>query len=138
MTDGHYQRYQEMLDQVDWTRYGVVDGVARDPRCENCMVHCGYDPSGALGTNYQPGDNWKLIKYNFGPKPAPCAAGRQVKAFNGFSIGKGHLAEARAAINAGLAGAKSAFQSNGRGAGGSRSTSPGDELLARFRAAKKD
>ncbi len=33
------------------------------------MVHCGYDPSGALGTNYQSGDNWKNIKYNFGAKP---------------------------------------------------------------------
>ena len=25
------------------------------------MVHCGYDPSGALGTNYQAGDNWKAF-----------------------------------------------------------------------------
>ncbi|HTI71247.1 MAG TPA: DUF3463 domain-containing protein, partial [Candidatus Limnocylindria bacterium] len=48
MTDGHYSHYQEMLDKVDWEKYGVVEGVARDPRCENCMVHCGYDPSGAL------------------------------------------------------------------------------------------
>jgi hypothetical protein len=138
MTDGHYQRYQEMLDQVDWTRYGVVEGVARDPRCENCMVHCGYDPSGALGTNYQPGDNWKLLKYNFGPKPAPCQAGRQVKAFNGHSIGKGHLAEAKAAINSGLGGAKSALPRNGRSAGGSGDASPRDALLARVREVKKD
>ncbi|MEP6663387.1 MAG: DUF3463 domain-containing protein, partial [Verrucomicrobiota bacterium] len=47
MTDGHYPHYHEMLEKVDWNKYGVVDGVARDPRCENCMVHCGYDPSGA-------------------------------------------------------------------------------------------
>ena len=71
MTDGHYARYQEMLDKVDWNKYGVVNGVARDPRCENCMVHCGYDPSGALGTNYQRGDNWKNISYNFAAKPKP-------------------------------------------------------------------
>ena len=54
MTDGHYAGYQEMLTKVEWNKYGVVDGVARDPRCENCMVHCGYDPSGALGTNINP------------------------------------------------------------------------------------
>ncbi len=54
MTDGHYGGYQEMLTKVHWEKYGVVNGVARDPRCEHCMVHCGYDPSGALGTNYQP------------------------------------------------------------------------------------
>ena len=71
MTDGHYDGYQEMLAKVQWDKYGVVDGVARDPRCENCMVHCGYDPSGALGTNYQRGDNWKNFKYNFGAKPKP-------------------------------------------------------------------
>src|SRR6186713_3324331 len=74
MTDGHYDGYQEMLSKVNWEKYGVVDGVARDPRCENCMVHCGYDPSGALGTNYQSGDNWKNFRYNFGAKPKPYAA----------------------------------------------------------------
>ena len=86
-----------MLGEVKWEKYGVVDGVARDARCENCMVHCGYDPSGALSSN--PTDNWKNMTYNFSPKPAPYYEGRNVKAFNGFSIGKGHLAEAKAAIN---------------------------------------
>src|SRR2546429_262860 len=71
MTDGHYAGYQEMLEKVNWDKYGVVDGVARDSRCENCMMHCGYDPSGALGTNYHSGDNWKNIKYNFWPRPKP-------------------------------------------------------------------
>src|SRR6476620_607101 len=103
MTDGHYGHYQEMLDKVDWNKYGVVDGVARDPRCENCMVQCGYDPSGALGTNYQSGDNWKNFKYNFGARPKPYREGRKIAAFNGVSIGKGHLAEAKAAINSGQA-----------------------------------
>lgn len=98
MTDGHYSGYQEMLEKVDWNKYGVVDGKARDPRCENCMVHCGYDPSGALGTNYKAGDNWKNFKYNFRPRPAPSPAVGREKVFNGFSIGKGHLAEAKAAI----------------------------------------
>jgi MoaA/NifB/PqqE/SkfB family radical SAM enzyme len=103
MTDGHYAGYQEMLAKVDWSKYGVVNGVARDPRCENCMVHCGYDPSGALGTSYQRGDHWKNFKYNFGPRPARYARGHEVKAFNGCSIGQGHLAEARAAIPTGSA-----------------------------------
>ena len=98
MTDGHYDGYQEMLDKVEWEKYGVVDGVARDDRCKECMVHCGYDPSGALGTSYQRGDNWKNFKYNFGAKPKPFAHGDKVEVFNGCSIGKGHLAEAKAAI----------------------------------------
>lgn len=98
MTDGHYDRYQEMLSEVDWEKYGVVDGVARDARCENCMVHCGYDPSGALGTNYQKGDNWKNFKYNFGAKPQFDFKLVKVEPFNGVSIGKGHLAEAKASL----------------------------------------
>ena len=101
MTDDHYARYQEMLDQVDWTKYGVVDGMPCDPRCENCMVHCGYDPSGALGTNYWPGDNWKNLKYNFGsrPKPFPFSSELEKRVFNGASIGKGHLSQAKIATS---------------------------------------
>ena len=112
MTDGHYPTYAEMLAKVHWDKYGVVNGVARDSRCENCMVHCGYDPSGALGTNYQAGDNWKNFTYNFAAKPKPSSNGGHVMAFNGFSIGKGHLAEAKAAINSPRAaanGAQAAF-----------------------------
>ena len=99
MTDGHYDGYHEMLEKVVWENYGVVDGKARDSRCENCMVHCGYDPSGALGTNYQRGDNMKNFVYNFGARPKPVLEGLKVAAFNGCTIGKGHLAEAKVAIN---------------------------------------
>ncbi len=127
MTDGHYSGYQEMLEKVDWEKYGVVNGVARDARCENCMVHCGYDPSGALGTNYQRGDNWKNFRYNFGAKPKPYFEGRKVNAFNGYSVGKGHLAEAKAAINSVPAG------SCGTGGTGER-----EDLLKKIAAVKKD
>ena len=138
MTDGHYAHYQEMLDKVDWNKYGVVDGVARDPRCENCMVHCGYDPSGALGTNYRAGDNWKNFRYNFWPRPAPFKDGQKVKALNGASIGQGHLAEAKAAVKSGLAGARSAFQANNEKTGscGTGDSSQRDDLLSKIRPGK--
>lgn len=142
MTDGHYPHYQEMLEKVDWEKYGVVNGVARDPRCENCMVHCGYDPSGALGTNYQRGDNWKNMAYNFGKKPAPFPHGDKVLAFNGHSIGKGHLAEAKAAVNKELSGSKSVFQRNGHhdhsGSNAGADTTQRDELLAKISPPKAD
>ncbi len=82
ITDGHYPGYGEMLERVDWDKYGVVDGVVRDPRCGNCMVHCGYDPSGALGTDYRRGDHWKNFVYNFGPRPPRAVEGQRVNAFN--------------------------------------------------------
>jgi MoaA/NifB/PqqE/SkfB family radical SAM enzyme len=135
MTDGHYPSYREMLEKVDWNKYGVVNGVARDARCENCMVHCGYDPSGALGTNFQRGDNWKNFKYNFWPRPARYERGDEVKAFNGFSVGKGHLAEAKAVINATSVPADSGKgEAHGCGHG---ETSQRDELLAKIRDAKR-
>ncbi|HTY89466.1 MAG TPA: adenosyl-hopene transferase HpnH [Candidatus Acidoferrum sp.] len=146
MTDGHYDSYQEMLEKVDWNKYGVVDGKARDPRCEHCMVHCGYDPSGALGTNYQAGDNWKNFKYNFWPRPKPYPASPELarRAYNGVSIGKGHLAEAKAAINSPAAGARGAFSNNGQHeahvgtfCGSDGDTSQRDDLLAKIKEAKK-
>jgi hopanoid biosynthesis associated radical SAM protein HpnH len=151
MTDGHYPTYSGMLGNVKWENYGVVNGIARDSRCEHCMVHCGYDPSGALGTNYQAGDNWKNFSYNFGSKPKPFAVTAELtqRAFNGVSIGKGHLAEAKAAINsprAAMNGAQAAFSrkeaahSHEAHAGshcGTGDTTQRDELLAKIAGVKK-
>ncbi|MGH7952301.1 MAG: DUF3463 domain-containing protein [Limisphaerales bacterium] len=145
MTDGHYGGYQEMLREVKWEKYGVVNGKARDPRCEHCMVHCGYDPSGALGTNYQSGDNWKNFKYNFGakPKPFPASPELEKRAYNGVTIGKGHLAEAKAAINSPAAGARGAFsnevhhEAHVGSSCGTNDTSERDELLAKIAANKR-
>ena len=80
-------------------------------------------------------------------KPKPYYQGRDVLAFNGVSIGKGHLAEAKAAINTGLAGAKSAFARGGNdvheaqpaqasGGCGSGDTSQRDDVLSKIRDAK--
>jgi hopanoid biosynthesis associated radical SAM protein HpnH len=88
---GHYSSYAELLEKVDWDKYGVVDGVARDPRCENCMTHCGYEPTASLGLNAQPGDTWKTIKFNFGARPKPTGRGSETVAFNGVTSGNGHL-----------------------------------------------
>ncbi len=89
MTDGHYDSYRELLEKTHWERYGVVNGVARDPRCENCMVHCGYEPTASLGIDAQPGDTWKTIKFNFGARPKAVTAD-EVTAFDGVSAGNGH------------------------------------------------
>jgi hopanoid biosynthesis associated radical SAM protein HpnH len=46
MADGYAATYQELLDTTDWSRYGR----GKDPRCANCMAHCGYEPSAVLAT----------------------------------------------------------------------------------------
>jgi MoaA/NifB/PqqE/SkfB family radical SAM enzyme len=90
-TKGHYESYAELLEHVDWSKYGVVEGVAKDPRCENCMTHCGYEPTASLGLQSQRGDTWKTIRFNFGPKPKPTGRGNELTVFNGVSSGNGHL-----------------------------------------------
>jgi MoaA/NifB/PqqE/SkfB family radical SAM enzyme len=102
MTDGHYERYQEMLEKVDWDKYGVFDGVVRDPRCENCMTHCGYEPTPSLGIDKQAGDTWKLIKYNFGARPKPVAHAAQAGVYNGVTAGRGHLTGKRGVVQSNI------------------------------------
>lgn len=46
ITDKHYTSYKEMLEGTGWDNYGV----GKDPRCKNCMVHCGYEASSILGS----------------------------------------------------------------------------------------
>lgn len=59
ITDGHYKTFEEFMTQTPWESYGH----GNDPRCEHCMVHCGYEPSAALGINFKPGDAWKLLSW---------------------------------------------------------------------------
>jgi len=96
MTDGHYATYRELLEKTDWDKYGVIDGEARDPRCENCMVHCGYEPTASLGLNAQSGDLWKNLRFNFGPRPKPVNGA--VDPFDGVSAGRGHKTGAAVAV----------------------------------------
>jgi hopanoid biosynthesis associated radical SAM protein HpnH len=46
MADGYAQTYRELIEDTDWDSYGR----GRDPRCANCMAHCGYEPTAVLAT----------------------------------------------------------------------------------------
>ena len=46
MSDGYTKTYQELIETTDWEAYGR----GRDPRCDNCMAHCGYEPTAMLAT----------------------------------------------------------------------------------------
>jgi hopanoid biosynthesis associated radical SAM protein HpnH len=47
MADGYAKTYSELLETTDWSRYGR----GRDPRCDNCMAHCGYEPTAVSVTS---------------------------------------------------------------------------------------
>jgi hopanoid biosynthesis associated radical SAM protein HpnH len=42
--DAHYESYRELIKSTDWGRLGP----AGDPRCEHCLVHCGFEPAAVL------------------------------------------------------------------------------------------
>ncbi|MFG2887051.1 adenosyl-hopene transferase HpnH [Streptomyces sp. NPDC048297] len=46
MSDGYVATYRELLEDTDWDKYGR----GKDPRCANCMAHCGYEPTAVLAT----------------------------------------------------------------------------------------
>ncbi|MBV9490457.1 MAG: DUF3463 domain-containing protein, partial [Verrucomicrobia bacterium] len=102
---GHFASYAELLEKVNWDQYGVVGGVARDPRCENCMVHCGYEPTASLGLQAKPGDMVKTLAFNFGPKPKPRRRPDPARVFDGISARSASPGE-MAAAPAGSAGVR--------------------------------
>src|SRR6266567_3502604 len=46
LADGYAKTYAELLETTDWEKFGR----GKDPRCDNCMAHCGYEPSAVLAT----------------------------------------------------------------------------------------
>ena len=50
MSDGYAKTFTELLETTDWDRYGT----GRDPRCADCMVHCGYEPTSVLDATRNP------------------------------------------------------------------------------------
>ncbi len=39
--EGYASSYKSLIEDVDWDSYGV----GRNPKCANCMVHCGFEPT---------------------------------------------------------------------------------------------
>ena len=42
LQEGYVDTFQELMRDTPWERYGRASG---NPKCQNCMVHCGYEPS---------------------------------------------------------------------------------------------
>jgi hopanoid biosynthesis associated radical SAM protein HpnH len=48
MADGYTETYKELLETTDWDKYGR----GNDPRCDNCMAHCGYEPTAVVASTH--------------------------------------------------------------------------------------
>jgi hopanoid biosynthesis associated radical SAM protein HpnH len=46
LDDGYAATFQELIRDTDWSAFGR----GKDPRCANCMAHCGYEPTAVIAT----------------------------------------------------------------------------------------
>ncbi|HEY2793569.1 MAG TPA: adenosyl-hopene transferase HpnH [Micromonosporaceae bacterium] len=46
LDDGYAKTYKELIETTDWDAFGR----GKDPRCANCMAHCGYEPTAVIAT----------------------------------------------------------------------------------------
>jgi hopanoid biosynthesis associated radical SAM protein HpnH len=60
ITDAHYGTFEELMTRTPWENYGAGNG---DPRCENCLTHCGYEASAAYGINSKFSDPFKALSW---------------------------------------------------------------------------
>jgi hopanoid biosynthesis associated radical SAM protein HpnH len=47
LDEGYCSSFQELMDSTDWPQYGRASG---NEKCQDCMVHCGYEPSAVEAT----------------------------------------------------------------------------------------
>lgn len=62
LNEGYYKTYQELIDKTDWKNYGKKSG---NPKCTDCMVHCGYEPTAATAA-LEPNNMGKALSSLFG------------------------------------------------------------------------
>ena len=47
MSDEAYAKtYKELIEETDWEKYGR----GKHEKCNNCMAHCGYEPTAVTKT----------------------------------------------------------------------------------------
>ena len=47
LNEGYCETFQELLETTDWSKYGRASG---NPKCADCMVHCGYEATAVAAT----------------------------------------------------------------------------------------
>ena len=63
ITDGHYATYREMIAATAWETLGPR---GTDPRCANCMMHCGFEPGAVMAANKNFWQMMRLARWQMG------------------------------------------------------------------------
>ncbi|MEW6237016.1 MAG: adenosyl-hopene transferase HpnH [Candidatus Omnitrophota bacterium] len=61
LPEKYYATFAELMESTDWDRLGP----GKDPRCANCKIHSGFEPSVALGSSLTLKDRWRMVKWSF-------------------------------------------------------------------------
>jgi hopanoid biosynthesis associated radical SAM protein HpnH len=61
LADDHAASLSDLMQGTDWDAYGP----GRDPRCANCLLHSGFEPS-VMGSLHGPGDWWQVARWQLG------------------------------------------------------------------------
>ena len=64
LQEGYVDTFEELMRDTQWERYGRANG---NPKCQNCMVHCGYEPSAVDYTFSGVGGIWANVKAILAP-----------------------------------------------------------------------
>ncbi len=59
LQDGYVDTFGELMRDTDWDRYGRASG---NEHCQQCMVHCGYEPTAVDHTFSSFGGLWGTVK----------------------------------------------------------------------------
>ena len=60
ITDTHCKSFRELMDSTDWERFVS----RRDPRCRNCMMHCGVEPTAVEEVGKSVRDIIEIVRWN--------------------------------------------------------------------------
>ncbi len=60
--EGYASSFRELMEETDWDSYGT----GRNPKCDNCMAHCGYEGTAVTQTFKHPLQAMKVAL--FGPR----------------------------------------------------------------------
>jgi hopanoid biosynthesis associated radical SAM protein HpnH len=71
LQDGYVDTFKELIETTVWENYGTESG---NPKCANCMVHCGYETSAVIDTFSSFGGFVKTAKAAMGLYPDAQAA----------------------------------------------------------------
>jgi hopanoid biosynthesis associated radical SAM protein HpnH len=59
LADTHYPTFKELMERTPWEKYGV----GRDPRCAQCMMHSGFEPT-AVRQISGISEIWRMVRWN--------------------------------------------------------------------------